>query len=293
MSFVRTMLFAPGNHSRRVEKALGLDADSVILDLEDAVAISEKVSTRRQVAQALALPRRGSGRVRVNAFDTPFCVDDLREVVVAGLDGIVLPKVESAAQLVAVDWLLRALEKERGLPEGGIDLMPIVETALALSALREIAACGLARVRRLSFGAADFTLDLAMRWTREEHELDSVRSRIAIESRAAGLEAPIDTVFARIGDSEGLQASARRARALGFQGKLCIHPEQIAPINALFTPDEEEVARARAIVAAFEAAEAAGSASISLDGQFIDYPIVEQARRIVRLADASPPKPDV
>ncbi|MBF2759264.1 MAG: CoA ester lyase [Ectothiorhodospiraceae bacterium AqS1] len=293
MSFFRSMLFAPGNHPRRVEKALGLEADSVILDLEDAVAISEKVLARQEVAKALARPRRASVRVRVNAFETPFCVDDLRVVAIAGLDGIVLAKVESAAQLVAVDWLLRSLERERGLPEGGIDLMPIIETARSLSSLREIAACGLARVRRLSFGAADLTLDLGMHWTREEHELDSVRTRIVIESKAAGLEAPVDTVFARLGDLEGLRACARRARDLGFQGKLCIHPEQIEPINTLFTPDEEEIARALSIIAAFDAAEAAGSASIRLDGQFIDYPIVERARRIVSIAqrDRRPPMP--
>ena len=284
MSLFRSMLFAPGNHPRRVEKALGLEVDGVILDLEDAVATSEKALARRQVAKALARPRQVSARVRVNAFETPFCVDDLRAVAVAGLDGIVLAKVESAAQLVAVDWLLRALERERGLVDGGIDLMPIIETALSLSALREIAACGLARMRRLVFGAADLTLDLGMRWTREEHELDSVRTRIVIESKAAGLEAPIDTVFARLGDPQGLRASARRARDLGFQGKLCIHPEQIDPINTLFTPDEEEIDRARRIIAAFESAEAAGSASIRLDGQFIDYPIVERARRIVDIA---------
>lgn len=284
MSLFRSMLFAPGNHPRRVEKALGLEVDGVILDLEDAVATSEKALARRQVAKALARPRQVSARVRVNAFETPFCVDDLRAVAIAGLDGIVLAKVESAAQLVAVDWLLRALERERGLVDGGIDLMPIIETALSLSALREIAACGLARMRRLVFGAADLTLDLGMRWTREEHELDSVRTRIVIESKAAGLEAPIDTVFARLGDPQGLRASARRARDLGFQGKLCIHPEQIDPINTLFTPDEEEIDRARRIIAAFESAEAAGSASIRLDGQFIDYPIVERARRIVDIA---------
>ncbi|WP_025770778.1 HpcH/HpaI aldolase/citrate lyase family protein [Thioalkalivibrio sp. HK1] len=293
MSFFRSMLFAPGNHPRRVEKALDLEVDSVILDLEDAVAINEKILARSQVAKALSRPRKGSARVRINAFETPFCVDDLRAVAVAGLDGIVLAKVESAAQLVAVDWLLRALERERGLVEGGIDLMPIIETAASLSALREIAACGLARVRRLSFGAADLTLDLGMRWTRDEHELDSVRTRIVIESKAAGLEAPVDTVFARLGDPQGLCASARRARDLGFQGKLCIHPEQIDPVNTLFTPDGEEVAHARRIIAAFESAEAEGSASIRLDGQFIDYPIVERARRIVDIAQQRSTMPDI
>ena len=285
MLLFRSLLFAPGNHARRVEKALTLDADIVILDLEDAVATAEKSATREKVVTAFQTPRRALGYVRINAFDTPFCFDDLQAVVAPGVDGIVLPKVESPAQLVAVDWAIAALERSRGLVEGGIDLMPIVETARGMTGLRDIARAG-TRARRLSFGAGDYTLDVGMRWTMEERELDHMRTAIVVESRAAGLEPPVDTVFIRLGQPEPFRRSTELARDLGFQGKLCIHPEQVGPVNEAFTPTDDEVAKSERYVAAFEEAEAKGSASIQVDGYFIDYPIVENARRTLRIAES-------
>ena len=285
MLVFRSLLFAPGNHARRVEKALTLDSDVVILDLEDAVAVAEKEDTREKVVAALRAPRRALGYVRINGFDTPFCFDDVQAVVASGVDGILLPKVESAAQLTAVDWAIAALERSRGLPEGGIDLMPIVETGRGIAALREIARSG-TRARRFSFGAGDYTLDVGMRWTLEERELDHVRTAIVVESRAAGLEPPVDTVFIHLGKPEALRRSTELARDLGFQGKLCIHPEQIALVNEVFTPTDDEIARSERYVAAFEAAEAGGSASIQVDGYFIDYPIVEKARHVLRIAES-------
>ena len=285
MLLFRSLLFAPGNHARRVEKALTLDADIVILDLEDAVATAEKSATREKVVTAFQTPRRALGYIRINAFDTPFCFDDLQAVVAPGVDGIVLPKVESPAQLVAVDWAIAALERSRGLVEGGIDLMPIVETARGMTGLRDIARAG-TRARRLSFGAGDYTLDVGMRWTMEERELDHIRTAIVVESRAAGLEPPVDTVFIRLGQPEPFRRSTELARDLGFQGKLCIHPEQVGPVNEAFTPTDDEVAKSERYVAAFEEAEAKGSASIQVDGYFIDYPIVENARRTLRIAES-------
>ena len=285
MLVFRSLLFAPGNHARRVEKALTLDADVVVLDLEDAVAVAEKLATREKVVAAFRTPRRALGYVRINAFDTPFCFEDLQAVVVRGVDGIVLPKVESPAQIVAVDWAIAALERARGLTQGGIDLMPLVETGRGMTALRDIACSG-TRVRRLSFGAGDYTLDVGMQWTFEERELDHARTAIVVESRAAGLEPPVDTVFIHLGEPDAFRRSTELARNLGFQGKLCIHPEQLAPVNEVFTPTSDEIARAERYVAAFEQAEARGSASIQVDGYFIDYPIVEKARRTLRIAEA-------
>jgi citrate lyase subunit beta/citryl-CoA lyase len=276
---MRSLLFAPGNHARRVEKALTLAADGVILDLEDAVAISEKASTRPIVTEALTKPRTGKLYVRVNALTTEWCYADIVAVVRAGLDGIILPKVEHAHELRTADWLIGNLERERGLTTS-IDLIPIIETALGISHLSRICRSG-TRVRRLAFGAGDFTLDMGMVWTRNESELLPHRAACVVESRAAGMEAPMDTVWADLRDTEGFVASARHAAALGFQGKMCIHPDQIAATNAAFTPDEAAVAQARRIVAAFDKAEAEGLASIQLEGQFIDYPIVQRARRVL------------
>jgi citrate lyase subunit beta/citryl-CoA lyase len=280
MPLLRSFLFAPGNHARRVEKALTLDADAVILDLEDAVAIAEKPATRGAIAAALALPRTGQLYVRVNAVDTEFCYGDLVAVVGAGLDGIILPKVETAPGLLTVDWLLAQLEREAGLPARSVDLVPIIETARGLADIDAILRAG-SRVRRVAFGAGDFTLDVNMRWSRAEAELAYARARVVTASRAAGLEAPLDTVWVDLADSDGLEASARLAQGLGFQGKMCIHPGQVGIINRVFSPSPEEAAFAERVVAAFERAEADGVASIQLDGKFIDYPIVYRARRVL------------
>jgi citrate lyase subunit beta / citryl-CoA lyase len=280
MSALRSLLFAPGNHARRVEKALGLAADGVILDLEDAVAISEKAATRPIVTEAFGKPRSGRLYVRVNALTTDWCHADLVAVIQAGLDGIILPKVEHGHELRTADWLIANLERERGLPAGGIDLIPIIETALGLSNLAHICRSG-TRARRLAFGAGDFTLDMGMVWTRSEAELLPHRAACVLESRAAGMKPPLDTVWADLRDAEGFAASAQQAAALGFQGKMCIHPDQVAGANAAFTPNETAVAQAKRIVAAFDEAEARGLASIQLDGQFIDYPIVQRARRVL------------
>jgi citrate lyase subunit beta / citryl-CoA lyase len=277
---MRSLLFAPGNHARRVEKALGLPADGVILDLEDAVAISEKVTTRAGVAEALGKPRSGKLYVRVNALTTDWCHGDLVAVVQPGLDGIILPKVEHAHDLRIADWLIANLERERNVTPGRVDLIPIIETALGMSNLPDICRSG-TRTRRIAFGAGDFTLDLGMAWTRSEAELLPHRAACVLASRAAELEPPLDTVWADLRDMEGFNASAKHAATLGFQGKMCIHPDQIAAANAAFTPDEAAVAQAKRIVAAFDAAEAKGLASIQLDGQFIDYPIVQRARRVL------------
>ena len=286
MSLFRSLLFAPGNHPRKVEKCLGLDADVVILDLEDAVAVAEKEATRSVVVDALAnRPHRARGYVRVNAVDTPFCWGDLQAVVRPGVDGIVLPKLESAPDLRTVDWVVSQIERERGMEPGAFDVLPIIETGKGVAVVDAICGAG-TRVRRLSFGAGDYTLDMGLRWTDGERELDQARSAIALASRAAGIEPPIDTVFIHIGRVDSLRRSAELARDFGFQGKLCIHPEQVAPVNEAFSPTGEEVAQARRYLAAFREAEARGSASIQVDGYFIDYPIVEKARRVIDLADA-------
>jgi citrate lyase subunit beta/citryl-CoA lyase len=147
----------------------------------------------------------------------------------------------------------------------------------------EIAAAS-PRVRRLAFGGGDYTNDLDLEWTVEEHELAYARARLSHASRLASIEQPVDTVVIQVKDVERFRQSAHTGRRMGFAGKLCIHPDQVLPCHEVFTPAPDEVARARAVVAAFDAAEAQGSASIQLDGQFIDYPIVYKARRVLALA---------
>ena len=210
---------------------------------------------------------------------------DLEETVAPGLDGIVLPKVERAADIQMVDWVIGALEAKRGLAPGAIDLMPILETGRGIADARSICAAG-GRLRRVSFGAGDYTRDMGMEWTMAEDEIAAARAEVVLASRINGLEPPIDTVFIHIRETQAFDASCLRVRQMGFQGKLCIHPDQVGRANAVFTPSGADLAHARKIVAAFAEAEAAGSASIQVEGYFVDYPIVEKARRMVALAEA-------
>lgn len=288
MPLNRTFLFAPGNHPRRVEKALGLDADGVILDLEDAVAVSDKAAARKPVAEALERPRRGRGYVRVNAPSTPFCYRDLVETLHARVDGVFLPKVESAADLHAIDWLMAALERERGIAEGSIDLIPMVETAAGVARVdRILQARSLRpyksawRVKRVAFGAADYSLEAGLVPSPDEPELASARDRVVLASRAAGMEAPLDSPWFHLKDVEGFRRALERSRRGGFQGRLCVHPDQVPLANQAFTPGAEEVARAERIVAAFAEAEAKGAAAVQVDGQMVDYPIVYRARALL------------
>jgi citrate lyase subunit beta/citryl-CoA lyase len=284
----RSFLFAPGNVPRRVEKALTLEADAVILDLEDSVGVADKAATRGPVAQALARARRCRAYVRINAASTPFCYRDLVETVRPGLDGLVLPKVESAAELHAIDWLVASLEREHGLAEGSLDLMPIIETATGLQRIdRILQARSLRsyrspwRVKRVAFGAADYANDLGLSPTLEESELADARSRLVLASRAAAMENPIDSPWFHFKESEAFARALERSRRSGFQGRLCVHPDQIAAVNAAYVPSAAEIAAAERIVAAFREAEARGAAAIQVDGQMIDYPVAYRAQALL------------
>src|SRR5258705_1905144 len=198
MPLLRSLLFAPGNVPRRVEKALTLAADAVIVDLEDSVAISDKEATRKPVARALERPRNCRGYVRVNAPSSAFCYADLAATIHQRVDGVLLPKVESAADLHAVDWLLAALERERGIAEGSIDLIPQIETAAGVQRIdRVIQARSLRpykgpwRVKRGAVGAADYAYELGLTGSLEESELAEARARNVLSSPAAGPEGPV------------------------------------------------------------------------------------------------------
>ncbi len=284
----RSFLFAPGNVPRRVEKALTLDADAVILDLEDSVGIAEKAATRVPVAQALSRPRKPRAYVRVNAPSTPFCYRDLADTVRPGLDGLVVPKIESAADLHAIDWLLAALEREHGLAEGSLDLMPIIETAAGLQRIdRILQARSLRpyrapwRVKRVAFGAADYANDVGLSPTLDEPQLADARARIVLASRAAGLEGPLDSPWFHFKETDAFARALERSRRSGFQGRLCVHPDQIAAVNAAYLPSADELAAAQRIVDAFREAEARGAAAIQVDGQMIDYPVAQRAQALL------------
>jgi citrate lyase subunit beta / citryl-CoA lyase len=288
MNLNRSFLFAPGNVARRVEKALTLEADAVIVDLEDSVATGEKAATRKSVAEALARPRRARGYVRVNAPSSEFCYRDLVETLHRKVDGVVLPKIESAADLHAVDWLMWNLEREFGAEPGSIDLIPQIETAAGVQRVdRILQARSLRpyqapwRVKRVAFGGADYAHQLGLNVGMDEAELADARARVVLSSRAAGLEGPLDSPWFHFREAEGFARALERSRRHGFQGRLCVHPDQLAAVNAAYLPSAAELARAERIVAAFREAEARGEAAVQVDGEMVDYPVAYRAQAMI------------
>jgi len=286
---VRTALFVPGNRPDRVDKAVNTEADAVIIDLEDAVALTEKESARPKVRAKVLEHHERKIIVRVNALGSKFLQGDLDEIVVKDLDCIMFPKVESADHIHEINERLLEAERKQGLESGVISILPLIESAKAVQNVYQIVSetTDPTRLFTVAFGAADYTLDMGIEISREGVELFYPRSRISVACRAAGVEPPLDTPFmVDLKDLEALKDDAKRAKQLGFQGKLCIHPNQIQPCHTIFSPTKEEILYAQRVIRAFEEAEAKGVAAIQLDGKFIDYPVVERSRRIIRFADA-------
>ena len=284
---IRTALFVPGNRPDRIVKAFGTGADVVIIDLEDAVPLSEKESSRPNVREKVAEFADRMILVRTNALGSAFVDGDLDEAIVEGVNGIILPKVERADDITKINTLLIEVEKNRSLPEGSIRVFPLIESAAGVQHIYDIVSTKTKpeRIYTVMFGAADYTLDMGIEMTMGGNELFYARSSIAIACRAAGIAPPVDTPFMiDLKNTEALISDARRAKELGFQGKLVIHPNQVEPCNRIFSPLPEEIKKAEKIVKAFEEAEAAGMAAIQLEGKFIDYPVVKRSKDILALA---------
>jgi len=284
---LRALLFAPGNHPRKLEKVGGFGADAIVLDLEDAVADAEKEAARGAVRAALpTYTGRTVVFVRVNGPETGRLEDDARAVVCPDLDGLMVPKVERAETLPTVDRLLARLEREQGLPEGHVRLLPLIETALGLVRCDEIALTAPRRVVTLVFGLGDFSTDLGVDLTPDATELLYGRSRVVVAVRAARFRPALDGPYLDLENAAGLRTDTMRSRQLGFQGRVAVYPPQSDPVHRAYAElPAEEVERARRVVEAFERAEAAGSALIQVDGRFVDYPIYERARQKLRLAE--------
>jgi len=275
-----------------VEKALASEADAVFLDLEDAVAPEDKASARGDVIRALQeLDWRGRPTLfRANALDTPYFYRDLIGVFEAAgdsLDAVMIPKVNRPEDLHAVSVLLEGLELATGLDVGKTRLQAQIESAEGLVNADTIARAT-DRLEALHFGPGDFAATLRMPLTSigvmdewdeayPGHRFHYAMQRIVVAARAAGVRV-LDGPVADYGDEEGLRGSCRRARSLGFDGKWCIHPAQIPVVNGAFSPTEKEVEWARKVVAAYEEANAAGSGSVSVDGQMVDAASIRMAQ---------------
>lgn len=277
----RSVLYMPGANARALDKARTLDADALILDLEDAVAPDAKALARAQVAAALR--EGGYGRreciVRVNALDTPWGLDDVRAIAQAGADAVLLPKVESPAQLAALAQALDAAGAPTDLP-----LWAMAETPLGFLRLDAIAG-GHARLAAIVVGTSDLVKDLHARHTPSRDETLLARSLAVMAARAHGL-AVLDGVHLDLNDDAGLQDACRQGRDQGFDGKTLIHPRQIAAANAAFAPTSEELDTARRRLAAWTAAQAEGKGVAVVDGALVENLHAQEAERVLALAQA-------
>ena len=288
IDFIRTALFVPANRPDRIDKAVNTPADAVIVDLEDAVPPALKAEARPVVREKIQKHNTPRLLVRVNALDTEFVQADLDELVVEGLGCIIFPKMEKPDHLRKANQLLSEAEARNGIPAGAVSMIALIESALGVeNAFRIIS--GKTNPDRLfsaAFGAADFTLDMGIEMTKTGAEIAFPRARLAVACRAAGVEPPIDTPYMiDLKDPEALKADAKRAKQLGFQGKLCIHPNQVEICNKIFSPTDKDIEQAQKIVDAFKEAEAAGTGVLQVDGKFIDFPLVKQAQRVLKIAE--------
>ena len=284
---LRSLLFVPGSDERKLRKVASLGADAIVIDLEDAVADEEK-SAARVLTRAFIPQCARSGAlviVRVNSLQTGRMADDVAAVAHPALAGIMLPKVEEAGDLTALDEAITQAEAEVGVRQGTVRVLALIESAKGVLACDRILAEAPARTHTCVFGSGDFSTELDIDLTRGGEELLYARSRLLLAARAARLAKPIDGPWLALEDVDGLADNSARSRGLGFQGRVTVYPPQVPIVNEAYSALGEEVlARMRRIVAAFEEAEARGVASIRVDGAFVDYPIYRLARERLSLA---------
>jgi len=285
---LRSMLFVPADSERKLAKSLGSPADALILDLEDAVAESRKISARSTAAEfitAHAALVQARLFVRINPLDTPLAMDDLAAVVVPGLAGIMLPKSNSAADLVRLGYCLDALEARADMLPGSVKIVPVAtETAAAMLNLQSFSSPpgSLARLVGMTWGAEDLSSAIGAMSNRDEDGgpmsplFQLANSLCLCAAAAAGVQA-IDTLHADFRDSTGLAAACRTSRRRGYRGRIAIHPDQVPIINEAYSPSAAELAHAQRIVDAFAAQPEAGT--LSIDGAMVDKPHLTQALR--------------
>ncbi len=290
---MRSWLFAPGDSEKKIGKAIASAADIALLDLEDSVSPENKPAARKMVAQAIAaLDNKARAWVRINPLTTPDCIADLTAIMPARPGGVFLPKAEGAADISQLHHYLTALEAANGIPQGRTFIAALVtETAAAMFRTGDYAGDypGKARLVALSWGAEDLSAALGASAQRGAdgaylHTYEMARSLCLIGASAAGVAA-IETVQPEYRDLEALEVRARHVRAAGFRGMLAIHPAQVDPINAAFTPSAEELAHARAVVQAF--ADNPGAGVVAMDGAMLDRPHLALAQRLLAEADSS------
>ncbi|MFU8840899.1 MAG: HpcH/HpaI aldolase/citrate lyase family protein [Nitriliruptoraceae bacterium] len=277
----RSVLYLPGSNARALEKARTLPTDALILDLEDAVAPDAKATARTQVAEAVAAGGFGEREVlvRVNGADTAWFADDLAAIATAGADGVLVPKVSSVAAVAEVETALAAA----GAPDD-LALWAMLETPRAVLDAGEVTRAS-DRLVGFVMGTNDLAKELGAAHVPGRAPMLTALSWCLLAARDAG-KIIIDGVYNDLDDAEGFAAECRQAVELGFDGKTLIHPRQLEPCNAAFTPTEEEVAHARAVISAFEAAALEGRGVVTVGGKLVENLHVEQARKVLAVVEA-------
>jgi len=292
---LRSWMFVPGNRQRMLEKSLGVPVDAVMMDIEDGVAPAEKDAARRQIAGCLdqvAARMKEDGKlrtparfVRVNAVGHERMRDDLALVLRQGLEGLVLPKVETPDQVKTVEEILDRREREADFGPGNVRLLVAIESPKGLFNAYAIASSS-PRVVGLLFGAEDFSRELGLPLRREGEARDLLYARSALVTAAACAHVhAVDGVWPDLQDTEGLKQFAAQSRRLGFSGMSLIHPAQADAVNAAFTPREDEIDYAQRVLKAFDEARARGDGAVAFGGQLLDLPIVDRARQTLALAE--------
>lgn len=282
MRLIRSALYVPGNSAKMVQKARGVPADAVLLDLEDSVSATGKDAARSLVASSFdePWPSEVAVFVRLNPVSSGWFEQDLESILPRLPSGLVIPKVESADQVRLVDRQIGRVAGMTGVDASGVALIVMLESALGVLRALEIATAS-PRLCGLLLGTEDLTLDAGLQRTSEGLELLYARSQMVFAAAAGGIQA-LDGIWADIADLEGLRRDAARGRSLGFSGKSLIHPSHVPVVNEVFSPSQEEIERARRLVAAFESSESQGVSAFAFEGQMVDRPHLERARRLLQ-----------
>src|SRR6185436_1196762 len=287
MQLIRSWMFVPGHRQKMIDKAFGLNADAIMLDIEDGVAPNEKGTARKNIAESLGRekPAGSPARyVRINAIGHPRMAADLEAVIRPGLEGLVCPKVDTVDEVRTVDAILNEQEPNQNMAQGSVRLLIAIESPKGLLNAPAIAAAS-SRIVGIIFGAEDFGREVGLPTVREGEARDLIyaRSSIVVAATAAHVQA-VDGVWVDLNDSAGLVGFAKQSRQLGFSAMSCIHPSQVDAINTVFSPTAEEIDYCQKVLQAFEEANARGDGSIAFGGQLIDRPIIERARRTIDMA---------
>ena len=282
---IRSMLFCPGNNPKLYYTAPVYNPDCIIFDLEDSVELSEKDAARDLLVEAIKSLDFGSVEifVRVNSVTTPFFEDDIKAIIPAGIRNIRLPMCQTKADVIKLDKLIHSIEVEHNIEIGSTKIQVGIETPKGVLNSSELAGAS-KRVMGLSFGAEDYTASLGIDRTKKGKELFFARSMIVNVAGMYGITAT-DTVWADINDSVGFIEEIKEIKALGFNSKSCIHPSQIDILHDVLKPTEEQIKKAKVILAAVEKANVETGGVIAVDGKMIDIPVITKAKKIMSLCE--------